>query len=104
MYRLPAASATALVTKVLNAALTAAPPSPLKPTDPVPASVVITPPDTLRIRFVSVMNRSPELFTATEKGPPIQALVAAPPSPVVQQMLLPATVVMTPAGVTLRIR
>src|SRR5262245_28516146 len=51
------------------------------------------------------MNRSPVLPTATPFGSATDALVAGPPSPgFTTTFPPPATVLMIPAGVTLRIR
>ncbi len=68
----------------LSWAEVAAPPSPEYPATPVPAMVVMVPPEvTLRIRllFESAMYRLPEGSMATPRGPLIAALVAGPPSP-----------------------
>ena len=82
MYRLPAES-TATPVRSLNWALVAGPPSPLKPCVPFPATVVITPFETMRRREapVSAIYKSPAESTATPSGPPNWALVASPPSP-----------------------
>ncbi len=66
MYRLPAES-TATPAGPANAALVAGPLSPLKPHVPFPATVVITPFETLRMRPLSksAMYRLPAESTAT---------------------------------------
>src|SRR5437870_2533722 len=86
-------------------AFVAGPPSPEPPWIPLPATVVIVPPDTIRTRafLLSAMYRLPEESTDTLEGPFNEALVAAPPSPEKPTVPLPATVVMVPLD-TLRIR
>src|ERR1041385_2197327 len=86
--------------------LVAGPPSP-KPLDPPPATVVMVPEEeTFRTRLlpVSAMMRLPAPSTATPEGWYSVPLVAAPPSPEWPWAPLPATVVMMPAGESLRIR
>ena len=95
MYRLPAAS-SATSWGLLSCAAVAAPPSPLKPAVPVPATVEITPAEfTLRMRwlFHSAMYRLPARSSATPSGRSSSAAVAAPPSP--RELPPPATVSMT---------
>src|SRR3990167_5951120 len=106
MYRLPAES-TATPQGVLSWALVAGPPSPEKPVPPFPATVEMIPPGvTLRMRLVtySAKYRLPAESTATEYGLFKFALVAGPPSPLPPDVPPPATVVIVPPGVTLRIR
>ncbi len=88
-----------------NSALVAGPLSPLKPVVPFPATVVITPFETLRMRLlpVSAMYRLPAESTATPSGPFNSALVAGPLSPLKPCVPFPATVVITPFE-TLRMR
>ena len=88
----------------LNSALVAGPLSPLKPCVPFPATVVITPFETLRMRLltVSAMYRLPAESTATPAGRYNWALVAGPLSPQASEPP-PATVVITPFE-TLRMR
>jgi hypothetical protein len=64
-------------------ALVAGPPLPANPSLPLPATVVIVPPDTFRIRLLkeSAMYRFPAESTATPIGVNNDALVAGPPSP-----------------------
>ena len=98
MYSVPAES-TATPSGPFSHALRAAPPSPMKPRVPVPATVHMVPSGvTLRTTSfpVSAMNKLPVESTATPNGPLICALVAAPPSPVNPAVPLPATVVMVP--------
>src|ERR1017187_10719292 len=96
MYRLSEES-TATPSGWFNCALVAGPLSPLKPDDPFPATVVITPFETLRMRElpVSAMYRLPEESTATPDGPRNWAAVAEPLSPLKPDDPFPATVVMT---------
>src|SRR6266480_4555930 len=101
---------------VFRLADVAAPPSPHAAVDgeqavPLPATVLIVVPVTLRIRWskVSAMYALPEPSTATPSGTFRLADVAAPPSPHAavdgeQAVPLPATVLIVPPGVTLRIR
>ena len=67
--RLPKESAA--TPEGLNNSTLAAGPSPLKPASPFPATVVITPLETLRIRLlpVSAMYKLPAESTATPVGP-----------------------------------
>ena len=82
MYRLPEES-NATPKGAFNWALVAGPLSPLKPAVPFPATVVITPFATLRMRllFASAMYRLPAGSTAMEFGSFNWALVAEPLSP-----------------------
>src|ERR1039457_6435691 len=104
MYRLPAESA-ATPPGPANWALVAGPLSPLKPSVPLPATVVITPFETLRTREfqASAMYRLPAASTATPEGQYNWARVAGPLSPLKPAVPLPATVVITPFE-TLRMR
>src|ERR1035437_8399760 len=67
---------------------------------PSPATVVIVPPDTFRIRLLSrsAMKRLPAESTATPWGYQSDALVAGPPSPEKPAFPFPATTVNTPFG------
>ena len=89
----------------LNWALVAGPLSPLKPAVPFPATVVITPFETLRTRLLleSAIYRLPAESTATPRGRYNWALVAGPLSPLKPPSPFPATVVITPFE-TLRMR
>src|SRR5580658_4888265 len=102
MYRLPTGSTA--TPKVDNWALVAGPLSPPKLV-PFPATVVITPLDTLRMRKLpeSALYRLPAESTATLEGPDNCALVAGPLSPLKPCLPFPATVVITPFE-TLRMR
>jgi len=74
---------------------------------PVPATVVIVPAALTRRTtrlFVSAMRKPPSPVDATAVGPLIVAEVAGPLSPVYPAVPFPATVVITPAGETLRTR
>ena len=74
---------------------------------PPPATVVMIPlGETLRMRWLSVsaMNRLPAPSIARPPGSFSCALVAGPPSPEKPFVPSPATVVMIPAGKTLRMR
>ena len=85
----------------------AGPLSPLKPKLPFPATVVIVPAAlTLRIRLLplSVKRKPPSGVAATPQTPEICAAVAGPLSPLKPEFPVPATVVIIPAGETLRIR
>ena len=76
----------------------AAPPSPVQPSSPSPAMVVMVPPDTIRMRWFiwSAIKRSPSASSATSIGKFSFADVAGPPSPLKPGCLvMPATVVMT---------
>src|ERR1035438_437679 len=88
-----------------NSALVAGPASPLNPSVPFPATVVMIPSETLRTRRlpVSAMNKLPAESTATPQGLLNSALVAGPPSPVKPDVPFPATVLITPFE-TLRMR
>ena len=96
----------------LSVAPVAAPPSPQAgntpaQSPPVPAAVVIVPAGLTRrtTRLLkSAIRNPPSPVDATPVGPLIVAAVAAPPSPVYPAVPFPATVVMTPAGETLRMR
>src|SRR6266705_3023330 len=106
MYTLPAAS-TATPLGSFNDAEVAGPPSPLNPSLPLPAIVVIVPAvSTLRIRRfpASAMYTLPAGSTATPLGSYNEAEVAGPPSPSNPCLPLPAMVLMIPAVLTLRIR
>src|SRR5437764_638988 len=106
MYTLPAAS-TATSLGILNSAEVAGPPSPLNPSLPLPAIVVMVPAvSTLRIRRfpASAMYTLPAGSTATPLGSYNEAEVAGPPSPLNPCLPLPAMVLMIPAVLTLRIR
>ena len=88
-------------------AAVAAPPSPLKPGAPLPATVLMTPPGViLRMRWLpqSARNRFPLASNATEDGADRLAAVAGPPSPLNPAVPVPAMVVMIPPGVILRMR
>jgi hypothetical protein len=77
---LEASTATPLM--LFNDAEVAGPPSPEKPRDPLPATVVMMPSAvTFRILNDSAMKRFPEASTATPEGLLIIAEVAGPPSP-----------------------
>src|ERR1035437_6130531 len=102
MYRLPAES-TATPKGLFNWALVAGPLSPLKPNVPFPATVVITPFETLRMRLPPAMYRLSAESTATPEGMSNWALVAGPLSPLKPCGPVPATVVITPFE-TLRMR
>jgi hypothetical protein len=83
------------------------PPSPEKPSTPVPATVEIVPSgSTLRTRWeaLSAMNRLPAPSRATAWGVLMAAAVAGPPSPFEAGTPVPATVVIVPSGVMRRIR
>src|ERR1039457_1120884 len=97
MYRLPAESA-ATANGSESDALIAGPPSPAKVAVPLPAIVVIVPPETLRMRLLeeSAMYRLPAESIATPSGTFSAALVADPPSPENPAVPLPATVVILP--------
>src|SRR6516165_9706379 len=100
MYRLPAES-TATLSGLDNLALIAGPLSPLKPAVPFPATVVMTPFETLRTRLLpeSAMYRLPAESTPTLKLVEAKfnwALVAGPLSPLKPAVPFPATVVITP--------
>src|SRR5881296_1293217 len=106
MYTFPAGS-TATPTGKLNSAEVAGPPSPLNPSLPLPAIVVMIPAvSTLRIRRfpASAMYTLPAGSTATPLGSYNEAEVAGPPSPLNPCLPLPAMVLMIPAVLTLRIR
>src|SRR5664280_1894343 len=81
-----------------NDALVAGILAPLKQHVPFPATVVITPPDTLRMRALpeSAMYRLPAESTARPPGLFNCALVAGPLSPLNPAVPLPATRVKTP--------
>jgi hypothetical protein len=86
-----------------NAAMVAGPLSPVDPTSPVPAYVVMMPVValTMRIRLfmVSAMNTLPALSTATPCEPYKVALLAGPPSPLAPFLFpLPANVVIVPVA------
>src|ERR1017187_950223 len=99
MYRLPVESAFT-PWGLANCALVAGPPSPEKPGDPVPATLVIVPSGaTLRMRWFqqSAMYKLPALSTAMPCGLPLNwALVPGPPSPEKPGDPVPATRVNTP--------
>ena len=104
MYRLPAAVHGDTV-GVINCAPVAGPLSPLKPCVPLPATVVITPFETLRMRWLA---RVGDVQVAggvhgDAVGIVNWALVAGPLSPLKPRVPLPATVVITPFE-TLRMR
>src|SRR4051812_38865805 len=88
-------------------AAVAGPPSPEKPGAPFPAIVVIVPPESiLRIRLLLLSARSTEPAgpSATAVGWFRAAAVAGPPSPLYPAAPVPAIVVITPPGLTFRIR
>src|ERR1035438_3963196 len=97
MYRLPAAS-KAMPEGLYSPALVAGPVSPLKPPVPFPATVVITPLETLRMRLLpeSAIYRSPAESTTTPEGWFSWAPVAGPSSPLKPWVSLPAAVVIIP--------
>src|SRR5437016_592387 len=97
MYRLPASS-TATPNGPFNWAPVADPLSPLKPCAPLPATVVITPLETVRMRLLpqSAMYRLPAASTATAVGENNCALVAGPASPPEPSVPFPTTVLITP--------
>ena len=114
MYRLPSATnrlpapSTATLSGY-SCALVAGPPSPERPSVPLPATVVMVPlAETRRIRRLprSARNRLPEPSTAR----PVDsvsiscAFVAGPSSPEKPAVPVPATVVMIPLGETFRMR
>jgi hypothetical protein len=106
MKRSPALS-TATAAGKYSPALVAGPPSPKYPPPPPPAIMVMVPAGlTLRIRefHQSAMNRLPAPSTAIPCGWSSLPLMAGPPSPEYPATPLPATVVMAPAGFTMRIR
>src|SRR5207244_970388 len=74
---------------------------------PLPATVLMVPPTTiLRTRLLpwSATQMLPAASTAIPHGRAIEAAVAGPPSPAKVELPLPAIVVMTPLGETLRMR
>src|SRR5947208_7710504 len=84
-------------------------PSPKLPALPVPATVVIVPPETILTRLSpeSVITKAPFASGATPFGAFNRAEVAAPPSPhaavgVAHATPVPATVEITPALETFR--
>ena len=83
----------------LSRALFAGPPSPLKPFWPFPATVVIFPPATRRIRWlkVSQIYSAPPGPHTTPNGPFILASSAFPPSPEYPCTPVPAIVTMVAA-------
>ena len=88
-------------------ALAASPPSPAKPLSPTPASVVMMPPTTRRIRWppLSAMTTTPPAPTATPEGMSSDAAVAGPPSPLLpRETPLPAKVEMKRVLLTRRTR
>ena len=87
-----------------NDALVAGILSPLKLGVPFPATVVITPPETLRMRALpeSAMYRLPAESTARPPGLFNWALVAGPLSPLKPAVPLPATRVKTPVAASHR--
>src|ERR1700676_2354779 len=94
IYRLPAESRD--TPKGLDIwALIASPLSPENPLAPVPATVVIVPPLTLRMRLLarSAIYRLPAMSTETLSGEFNSALVAGPLSPEYPPTPFPATVV-----------
>ena len=107
MYRLPLLSNT-MSWGLSICAIVAGPPSPLKPALPgVPATVVITPAVSILRMAVfheSAMYRLPEASSAKPWGALIWAMAAGPPSPLWPPVPVPATVVITPAVSTLRMR
>ncbi len=84
MYRFPEES-TAMPVGWFRIALLAAPPSPLKPSEPLPTTVLILPlaASTMRMRasWRSVMYRLAAASSAMEYGSIKPARVAAAPSP-----------------------
>src|ERR1017187_3576935 len=106
MYRFPAES-TAIPCGIGTNALVAGPPSPRSQHRSVPAAVLMMPSGlTFRNRLFkySEINKLPAESIAKATGPPSRALVAGPPSPENPDVPLPAMVVITPAGDTLRTR
>src|SRR5580700_8315224 len=101
-YGLPAESTPTLkLWKALfNWALVAGPLSPLKPAVPFPATVVITPFETLRMRWfdASAMYTLPEESTATPCGSLTWALAAGPLSPLNPAVPFPTTRVNIPVA------
>jgi hypothetical protein len=106
MNTFPAPSETTEVGYDSDASV-AGPPSPENAACPLPAMVLIVPDgDTFRIAMLlaSAMYRLPVASTVTPVGVSSDALVATPPSPEYPANPLPATVLMIPLGLTLRIR
>src|SRR5262245_53837858 len=106
MYKLPDASTTTATGELICAEV-AGPPSPENPLAPVPATVRMMPSGvTFRTRWLlgSAMYRSPAVSTATSAMPLNCAEMAGPPSPAEPRAPVPATVVITPAALTLRTR
>lgn len=105
MYRFPSGSMRGFGNPH-NFAAVAGPPSPVCPTAPVPAIVVMMPEvSTFRIRALwSPMYRLPAMSRSMPHGCFKLAAVAGPPSPEAPNSPLPATVVMIPDASTLRIR
>src|SRR5579884_1818048 len=108
MKKLPAESAATAVGQPMPAAV-AGPPSPVEEREPLPATVLMIPAVTLRIRRLprSAMYRLPLGSKATASGRESFALVARHPSPSVSTASghdapPPAIVLMRPAGVTFR--
>ena len=101
MYKLPAES-KAMANGLDNCALVAEPLSPPKlpgyPAGPLPATVVTTPPETLRMRLlpVSAMYTLPAESTAMPDGKNNWMLVAGPLSPLNPRVPFPAKVVIIP--------
>src|ERR1035441_6326372 len=106
MNRLPKAS-KAMPSGFDRLALKAKPPSPAYAAVPFPTTVVMVPlASTLRMRLLhwSSIYRFLDESKVMRGGLHRLALVAAPPSPEYPEIPLPATVVMMPLVVTLRIR
>src|SRR5262245_18527281 len=107
--RKPPSAVAATPTGSPSPAAVALPPSPEKPRVPLPATVVILPPDvTRRTRWssTSVTRKPPSGVAATAIGVSSSAAVAGPPSPGPAKSNLPlrAAVVIVPAGDTRRTR
>ncbi len=105
MNRFPCASAASPPVsnkKVLfKVAVVAGPPSPEKPVDPLPATVVMIPfRPTLRMRPQAAKKMFPAGSTAIACAKHNEALVAGPPSPEKPGMPLPATTVRIPSTET----
>ena len=104
MYTLPTLSSTTPNGPCSSAAV-AGPPSPVVPSVPLPARVVMMPSGaTLRTtKFpLSAMSRLPEASTYRPVGSLSSAWEAGPLSPVYPAVPVPATVVMMPLVSTLR--
>src|ERR1035441_6629482 len=97
MYRMPVESTTT-PEGAANWAAVAEPLSPPKLANPFPATGMITPSETLRMRLLSVSAtyKLPAESTATPEGEANWALVAGPLAPLKQHVPSPATVVINP--------